>query len=822
MTLFEQLIQDVRYTARQLAGSPGFTAVAMLAFALGIGAATTVFMLVNAVLLKPLPFDRAGDLYRVGKKSPGGTDRWLAVPEFTGWQQESRWGAAIAGFTPMDFNLRGVNPESLMVVWASQNFLPVLRIEPRLGRGFTDADFHAGAEPTALISHELWQRRYGADPAIVGSHADLEGPAFLSESSGRYTIIGVLPDTFWLFYSRTDFVIPMRGSPAQLADPNRRFISTVIARAGDASAEVVRADVERISRQVARDHEAAGEAAASWSITVDSLQEWHFGDLRQPLRMLMGTALLVALTACANVALFLIARTNHRRRELTIRLAIGAERARIVRQLLTESVLLACIGGVLGILLAAAGMRVVAILIPAHVVSRLPGGVDSLSLDHQVVLVALGVSLLSGLCAGLGAISASRCTRASELLETVWPAGSTAGRQPVQSILVVAQAALAVMLLVAGSLLMQSLLRMQAVDLGIEPRKGLVVWLNLNVSRYPDDEQRVRFYEAVFERLRREPDVTHASGVDMPFNLEWQTTRFATESTTEAQPERWPEALARAVTPTYFHRHGIRAVQGRTFTDQDDARAASVVIISQALANRLWPGEAIAGRSLRIVRGWAPPVVSTIVGVVSDIRSAPHAQPQPIIYRPVQQVPPPWMYVTVEGDPQRADLLGALRRAVWAVDPDQPLDGPSGPWTLAEWISERTEQPRLLAALGNALATIALVLAAMSVHGLLSYTVARRTPEIGLRMALGATPARIVRQILRQPVTLTICGVAVGLAASASLARFFESLLFGIAPLDPATFAAAALVFVMISAVAALVPIRRAMSVSPLVALRSE
>lgn len=557
----EDVTRDLSYAARQLRRSPGFTIVALLALALGVGSTLTVFTVVNAVLVRPLPFDRADELYRVAKKSPNGLAQWLSVPEFNQWQEETHGGVSLAGFTPMDFNLRGANPEGLTVVWASWNFLPVLGIVPQLGRSFTEAELTPESERTALVSHEMWQRRYGGDATIVGSHVDLEGPGFLADSNGRYTIIGVLPERFWLFYSRTDFVIPMRASAQQLSDPTRRLVGTVIARLTGATPEVLQSDLAAISRRV--DRESSGLRTEATSIDVTSLRDWHFGDLRRPLLFLMGTALLVALTACANVALVLIARTSSRQRELAIRAAIGAARGRVVRQLLTESLLLSLLGGLLGLCLAVGAVNVVAALIPRNVVSRLPGGLESLALDRQVIAVAIAAIVLSGLLSGLGSLFASGLTGSFDRLRTAALSTVPAGRQTLQALLVVAQTTVAVVLLIAGGLLVRSLVQMNRVDLGIEPRPGLVVWLNMNLSRHPQDEDRVRYYEAVFEQLRAQPEVAHASGVDLPFILEWQTTRFETQGNPSVTPDSWPEALARAVTPTYFERHGIRLVQGR-------------------------------------------------------------------------------------------------------------------------------------------------------------------------------------------------------------------------------------------------------------------
>ncbi len=817
---FEDFTRDLRFSLRQLRRSPAFTVVALLALALGVGSVATVFTIVNAVLVRALPFERAHELYRVTRMSSGGTEQWLSVPEFTRWQRESHTGVRLAGFTSMDFNLRGLHPEGLSVVWASESFLPVLGISPRLGRFFTARDFEPGADRTALLSHEMWQRRYAGDPAIVGSHVDLEGPSFLSDSNGRYTIIGVLPARFWLFYTRTDFVIPMRASARQLNDPRSQLVHHVVARFTGSDSELLRSDLAVISDRLARESSQTERQPAS--IAVTTLRTWHFGDLQRPLLFLMGTALLVALTACANVSLLLIARASYRRREFAIRSAIGAGRRRLVRQIVTESLLLALIGGVAGVCLAAGAVRVIAVIIPSDVVGRLPGGLDALSSDVQVGTVAITAILMSGLLSGLGSLLAAGVTGRIHQLRDGALGTPPAPRPTFQAALVVVQMTVAVVLLIAGGLLFRSLLRINNVDLGIQPREGLVVWLNMNLSRYPQEEDRSRFYRAVLEQLRGQPEVRHASGIDLPFNLEWQTTRFRTEANQAEELRRWPQALVRAATPTYFERHGIRLVQGRSFTEFDDARSSPVAIISQDLADRYWPGRSAVGQLLTTQSASKPSTPSTVVGVVTDIRSAPHAAPQAIIYRPLQQGPPPWLYITVEGDTKQPGLLPAIRRAVWAVDPDQPLDGPSGPWTLHEWLSERTDRPRLIAAIANGLAAIALALATVGLYGVLSYTVARRTSEFGLRIALGASPGQVAGLVLRRTLALTALGVAIGLAAAAFITPLLQSMLFGVTPLDRATFAAAAAVFVAASTVATLIPVRRALTVSPSVALRTE
>ncbi len=741
--------------------------------------------------------------------------QWLSVPELTRWQRESRAGADLAGFTPMDFNLRGPNPEALTVVWASPHFLEVLGFSPRLGRAFTDVDFSPASERVALISHELWRRRYGGDPAIVGRHVELEGPRFLSDSNGGYTIVGVLPEPFWLFYTRTDFVIPMRASAQQLNDSKERLVETVVGRLSSLPSELLRSDLAAISA-------ASGDAAQPASIDVRPLADWHLGHLRRPLLFLMGTAILAALTACANVALILVARTSLRRRELAIRLAIGAGRGRIVRQLLTESLVLAALGGVAGMLLTVVLQGTVRALVPANVVSRLPGGYDALSLDLRTAMVTLAAIITSGLLSGLSSLAACRLSDGVDDLRSATPDRLQTGRLPIQTLLVIGQTTIAVALLIAGGMLLKSLDHLRRVDLGIEPRDGLVVWLNLNLSRYPADEDRVRFYGAVIEQLAAQPEVRRASGIDLPFNFEWQTTRVATTNILRDAPERWPFALARAATPTYFERHGIGQLRGRTFTEQDDARSAQVAIVSRTLAERHWPDGGAVGRQLTTRSESGELSMLTIVGVVADVRSAPDAQPKPIVYRPLRQAPPPWLYVTVESAAEGSALLSAIRRAVWAVDPDQPLDGPSGPWTLREWLAAPVQQPRLVTLIGNALAAMAAILAMTGLYGLLSYMVARRTAEFGLRMALGASPGRVVALVLRRTMALTVAGVVLGLLAAACMTWFLGGMLFGVPPVDPVVFTASAIGFLMVAALASILPARRAMRVSPATALRSD
>jgi len=813
MLLLGELTREVRYAVRQLAHAPGLTVCAMLALAVGVGGTMTVFTLVNGVLLRPLPFERPSELFRITQISANGVDQWISVPELTRWQEESRAGGDLAGFTPMDFNLRGPNPEGLTVVWASRRFLHVLGFSPPIGRDLTDADSNPEAERVALISDELWRRRYGADPAIVGRRVELEGPSFLTDSNGSYTIVGVLPKPFWLFYTRTDFVIPMRASARQVNDPTERLVQTVIGRIRSSHPEPLRSELAAMSRAPGNERRA---------VSIETLADWHWGDLQRPLLFLMGTAVLAALTACANVSLILVARTSVRRRELAIRLAIGAGRARVVRQLLTESLVLAAAGGLAGVLLAALLAGAVRTLVPATVISRLPGGYDALSLDWRTTMAAVAAIVVSGLLAGVSSISASRFREGFDDLRSATPERVQSGRLPIQAVLVIGQTAVAIVLLIAGAMLLKSLDHLRRVDLGVEPRDGLVVWLNLNLSRYSTDDDRVRFYGAVFEHLAAQPDVAHASGIDMPFHLDWQTTRIATVNTARDAPERWPVALARAATPTYFERHGIQRLRGRTFADRDDARSPPVAIVSQSLADQYWPHGGAVGQLLTTRTDAGEMSTMTIVGIVGDVRSAPTKPPKPIVYRPYQQVPPPWMYVTVEPRAGSSALMSGIRRAVWAVDPDQALDGPSGPWTLREWLSAPSQQPRLVTVIANALAAMAGLLATTGLYGLLSYMVARRTAEFGLRMALGATHGRLVVLVLRHTMALTATGIAVGLLAAAGLMWLLRGMLFGVAPLDPFVFSAAPVGFVIVAVVASMVPARRAMSVSPATALRSE
>jgi putative ABC transport system permease protein len=816
----DDLRRDMRYALRSLSKTPGFTAVAVLTLALGIGATTAIFSIVNAVLIRSLPFERADQLYKISRRSAEQISQWISVPEFIEWQEQNRAFSRLAGFTHMDFNIRGQRPESVLAVWASQDFLNVLGVKPHLGRPFRTEEFQPTADRVTVIGHQLWQRRFGGDPDIVGKAIDLDGPQFLSDSSGRYTIIGVLPASFWLFHPRgAEVVVPMRASSNQMADRKQRLVESVIGRLTDSTPEQAVTHITAIARRF--DSGLPSYANDRSTIEVVGLHESHMGDWRRPLLLLLGATVLVALIACMNVTLLLLARGNERQREFAIRTSLGAGRVRLMRQLLTETVLLSAMGGLLGLLIAVLGIDLLTLLIPSQLLNRIPAGAESISFDDRVLTVAaIGVAL-AGILTGL--VPALRASRAG-LSQTF--AAATGGwvrdrRLTLQGSLVIVQTALAIILLFAATLLLKTLGNLQRVDLGLTPNSDLVVWLNLNPSRYPSDADKVRFYNQVIEQLQMQPEIGAVSGVDLPFLFDWQIVRFSVDSGQTADVTRWPQALDRAVTATYFDRHGIRLVRGRWFREVDDSRAPQVAIVSQTLAQRFWPKSDPVGQQLSLHAG-SNNESATIIGVVTDILHSPNAQPQPIIYRSFKQHPPPWMYFTVEGSTPTIALLEPIRRAVWAVDPDQPLDGPEGPWTLANWISDEIAQPRLIAVLMNVFALVALALAIIGLYGTLAYSVTQRTREIGIRMALGAKRSQVIGLVVSQGAALTAIGIVLGLAGAGAITRYLEGLLFGVTPHDPATFITVGLIFASVTIFAAFVPARRATKVDPMVALRCE
>jgi predicted permease len=814
----ETLLQDLRYGVRMLIKHPGFTFVAVIALALGIGANTAIFSVVNAVLLKPLPFAEPERLVNVWESRPqrGTTKNTASYPNFADWRDQNEVFERTAAYYSSDFILTGEdNPARLQGAVVSADLFPLLGAQAAIGRAFSAEDDKNGAALTVLLSHRLWKQRYNSDPNIVGHNITL--------NSTSYAVIGVMPagfqypvqnDPVELWTTFANSLTPTDGS--SIADQRGAHFINVVARLKPGvPLEQARAELETIA---ARLSEKYPDSNTGWGVTINPAHEDLVGDVRPALLILMGAVGCVLLIACTNVASLLLARATSRHKEMAIRAALGASRMRVIRQLLTESIVLSLVGGALGLLLALWGTDALVAISG----DELPRAAQ-IGLDLRVLGFTLLMSAFTGVLFGLvPAIHSSKTDLNESLKEGGRGTSEGARRNRLRSTLVIVEVVFAVVLLVGAALLIQSLWRLQRVDPGINPRNVITFELGLPDVRY-DTKQQIAFYSRLQERLAALPGVEAASAVTpLPLSSSNMSISFEIEGHPVPRGER-PSSAYRAVSLDYFRAMGIRLVKGRDFNAHDDHDAPPVIIVNEAYAERFFPGEDPVGKRVRpgiSVETGRSPTWREIVGVVSNVRHRSlNSDFTPEYYIPESQIPLDTMVLVVKTASDPHGIINAVREEVRDMDKDLPLYNVR---TMDEYISASVAQPRLITLLLVIFAGLALLLTAIGLYGVMSYSVAQRTHEIGIRMALGARPADVLRLVVRQGMALAGVGVTIGLAIAYFATQVMTSLLFGIGAKDPLTFAAIALIIIGVALVACFVPARRATRVDPMVALRYE
>ena len=816
--MLETLWQDLRYGARMLLKHPGFTFIAVLTLALGIGVNTALFSVVNAVLLRPLPYAEPGRLAQLYEaNAQQGYDRFaFSLANFVDHRDQQTGFEQMAAYFRRDANLTGAGePERVQVAVVSASFFPLLRVQPLLGRGFLTEEETLGKHRVAVLSHGLWQRRFGADPGILNHTVTLGGNA--------YTVVGVLPAHFQFpdpfgnnplsdAAPKVDLLTPLAYDPKNLGDRGSHFLM-VLARLRP-GVELAQARTEQ--RAIAgRLEEQYPDRNKGWTVDVYALQDEVVRYVRSALLLLLAAVAFVLLIACANVSNLLLARAAARQKEMAIRLALGAPRARLLRQLLTESLLLALVGSAAGLALAYWVMRAFISFSPANVPRT-----DEIRLDDMALLFTFGITLLTSVAFGLlPALQASKPDVNTTLKEAGRQAGNRAGRPRTRSLLVVAEVALSLLLLIGAGLMIRTFISFQRVNPGFRTDNLLTMKLALPVKKYPEPQQQAAFYQQVIERVRALPGVQGVGAVsDLPM-VEGGFFAFIIEGRASANAQDDPSAVWRAINPDYFRTMGIGLRRGREFTEHDQPGAAEVIVINETMAARFWPGEDPIGKRVQIYDS-EPMPWREIVGVVNDTKEAGLDAPtRPEIYVPFSQRPRAAMTLIAHTTAGPEQLADAMRAAVRAVDPVQPVYRVS---TMEQFFSAQVAAPRATMFLMGALAGAALLLSAVGIYGVVAYAVTQRTHEIGIRMALGATRLDVLRLVVGQGMSLTLLGEVIGLAGAFALTRLMTSLLFGVSATDPATFTVIALLLAGVALLACYIPARRATKVDPLVALRYE
>ena len=810
----ETLFQDLRYGIRAMLKSRGFTAVAVIALALGIGANTAIFSVIDAVLLRPLPYKNAEQLVLIWHNYPqiNLAEASICPPCYHEYRDMTSSFEQVATQTGWSVNLTGTGePERLQGSRVSYNYFATLGAEPAQGRVFLAEEDQPGSNRVVVLSHGFWVRRFGSDPGIVGQTLTLDG--------NSYNVVGVMPADFIVPQS-VDIYTPIAFTPEQLAANNHgnEFLTVIARLKPDIHIGQAQAEMDTLADQLRPQF-----YGSSWGIKLKSLREQLVGDIRFALVILLGAVGFVLLIACANVANLLLARASSRQKEIAVRTALGASRRRIVRQLLTESVLLSVLGGVLGLGLAYLGIRLLVLGVPQSISSSIVGW-RLIGINPQVLGFTLLVSVLTGVIFGLvPAFQASR-PDLNETLKEGGRSGSEGGRRNlVRSVLVVFEVAAALMLLVCAGLLMRSFLRLLDVNPGFNPQNLLSMQLTLPRSKYTEISQMSAFYNQALEQIKALPGVQSAAfGTNLPMSGSNSSASFSVEGLQVAQGESSPHGDPHLVSSDYFKTMQIPLLKGRYFTEQDTKDSLPVTIIDDVLADRYWPdqdpiGKRIAGffDSNGNQLNWR-----TIVGVVGHVkRYGLDGKIKEQYYFPQTQRAQTSMSLLVRSTSDLSSLVPSIRDAIHLVDKDQPI---YRVMTMEEMVSNSVAQKRFSMLLLAIFAAVALLLAAVGIYGVMSYSVTQRTHEIGIRMALGASRRDVFKLIVRRGMTLTVIGVAIGLTVAFLVARVMSSLLFGIGSHDPVTFVAIPLILTGVALVACFIPARRATRVDPMVALRYE
>jgi putative ABC transport system permease protein len=799
----DSLIKDIRYALRSFWKRPGFTLIALIALALGIGANTAIFSLVNAVLVQPLPFPEPDRLVWVWNNTPGGGNRASVAPlEFLDYRAQNKTFEEFAATfsIPNPINLTGSgDPERLTSAAVTGNYFKALGVNPLLGRTFVLDDEKTGNEHIAILSYGLWQKRFGGDPNIINKTIVLDGQTS--------PIVGVMPEGFE-FPRNAELWIPMNFDRPGMQQRKAHFLRPIGRLKPGVTLAQAQADTDVVANRLA---ELYPETNTGWKLRLVNLKEHLVGNTKPTLFILLAAVAFVLLIACANVANLLLVRAASRHKEIALRTALGASRLRIIRQMITESLLLAFLGGLLGVALAGWGVD----LLVALSADNLPPTAH-VKIDATVLAFTLLISIITGLLFGIApALRTMKLSVSDSLKEGGRGVGEGVSRNRTRSVLVIVESAVAVILLVGAGLLIRSLIKLQNIGPGFEAQNVLTMRLELPEKKYPSIDKTTGFYTDLESRVAVLPGV--------------ESVGFISELPMTGQPNDMPYRVEGRGGPTdfefdddfrrtskgYFSTLGIPLLRGRNFTDQEVRDSAKVIIVSDLLVKQVFPNEEPLGKRLVLALSEKS---FEIIGVVGDVRHrALEAQPSPAMYFPTFDGG--WMNLVIRTKGEPTNLATAVRREVRSIDRDQPIADVK---TMNEWLANSVSAPRYRTLLLTIFALIALVLASTGIYGVMSYSVTQRTHEIGVRMALGARHFDVLKLVVRQGMSLVFIGVVIGILAAVALTRVLDSVLFEIRPKDPLTFTVVAVVLPVVALLACYIPARRATRVDPLIALRYE
>jgi putative ABC transport system permease protein len=811
----ETLFKDVRHGIRSLLKHPGFTTIAVVTLALGIGANTAIFSVINAVLLRPLPYHEPDRLVTIWEEMPqrGMYEIPVSFANLRDWVDQTKTLDQISAYTFTNLNLSGVGePARLGAVRSSANLFSLVGAAPLLGRLFLPEEDKEGANRVVILGHALWQSRFGSDSAIIGRSLTLDNQ--------KHTVVGVMPSGFQfpvgfgylgkVLNDPIDLYVPLAATGKELGRGHYSFFAMGRLKPG-ITIDQARAEMTTIEGRLEQQYP---DTNTGIGIKLVPTQEQTVKAIRPALLVLLGAVAFLLLIACANIANLMLARGASRQKELAIRAALGASRLRVVRLLLSESLMLSLAGGCLGLLLAVWGTNALVALAPDNI-PRL----NEVGVDARVFGFTLAVSLVTGIVFGLvPALHAAKPDLNEALKEGLRGSMGSASGKRTRSVLVVVEVALSLVLIIGAGLMIKSFLRLQQMNIGFNPDHVLAVSVSLPSSRYPEDRQQVAFFQEALERLQSLPGIQSAGATTgLPLTLDIHGSDFRIEG--HPEPEAGKEMIinTRSVSPGYFGTLGISLIKGRDFSDRDKSEAPAAAIINDELARIYFSGEDPIGKRISFDdrQSWI-----SIVGIIGDVKQLGlDSSAKPEVYFPYLQVVAPEMSLVIRTSSNPLSLAAALKSQIQMIDKDLPIDDAK---TMQQLLAESSSGRRFNMLLLSVFAAVALVLAIVGIYGVMSYTVARRTHEIGIRVAVGAQPLDVFRMVIGQGMKLAIIGVACGLVGAFGLTRLMTTMLFGVEPTDPATFVSIAVLLTGVTLVACYIPARRATKVDPLVALRYE